>query len=239
MTPAEWGPPWWYMLFSTTYRVDSAREAFEAGDATEQSLIDTCNAARLLVQNVAPLLLPCQECGEHMREFIRMNPLPRAAGITGDILRNWLSRLQADIQRRKRVAAGEEPESTGEARITDAQIQLIAASPMLHATDGAVQALQATRSDLARRLVIQAAPAATAAAGDGAAAAVPEDAATAAAASSLKVSAADRMRRAAHNLNLTRAGLRKRKCPMCPPTIHSDKTAPPAASNPLGRPMFG
>lgn len=105
VSPAEWGSTTWKLLHGLAEKV---------GNHTNQIMIrDERNELRIVLRELWALL-PCRNCQEHYREWIRHNPpdafVSQGGGYLQEEMRAWVYRLHESVNARREVVSGIDPE---------------------------------------------------------------------------------------------------------------------------------
>lgn len=91
--PVEWGPIVWRYLHSLTERLGVSGQ-----DNNEAQYIQT-------MLRMLPQIIPCRECQQHAREYIKLHPVPLLINLRGETLRRtvreWLFTFHTAVRTRK------------------------------------------------------------------------------------------------------------------------------------------
>jgi len=80
LSPADWGPLLWKLLHIMGEHV--GKSATQSLNRDEAIMID------FIIQGL-PNVLPCSECAQHARDYIRYHPSSQVKNLTGNALTEW------------------------------------------------------------------------------------------------------------------------------------------------------
>jgi len=101
VSPGEWGPSAWKLLHGLAERV---------GNHTNQTMArDEQNELRIVLKDFWNLM-PCRNCQEHYREWVRYNTpdsfVNKGGGYLQEDMRSWLYKLHESVNQRREVTSG-------------------------------------------------------------------------------------------------------------------------------------